>query len=139
MVLAANLTAAFYASQLVARFMIRQKARSIVNISLVTGIMGNAGKTNYSASKAGLIGLSKSLAREVASRGVRVNAIAPGFFETDMTKGFPEKAREGLLSMVPLGRSGTPEDVPALAALLASDKAAYITGRVFPVDGGMCM
>lgn len=138
-VLTANLTAAFFASRLLARFMIREKAGSIVNISSVSGIMGNAGQTNYSASKAGLIGLSKSLAREVASRGVRVNAIAPGFIETDMTRALPEKARDELLSLIPLGRTGLPEDVAAMAAFLASDKAAYITGQVFPVDGGMCM
>ena len=138
-VLSANLTAAFFASRLLARFMIKQRAGSIMNISSVSGIMGNAGQTNYSASKAGLIGLSKSLAREVASRGVRVNAIAPGFIETDMTKALPEKAREALLSQIPLGRPGIREDVAALAAFLASDKAAYITGQVFPVDGGLSM
>ena len=138
-VLKANLTSAFFASRAVARVMIKQRAGSIINISSVSGIMGNAGQVNYSASKAGLIGFSKSLAREVASRGVRVNAIAPGFIETDMTKALGEKARVSLLAQIPLGRAGTPTDVAALTAFLASDAAAYITGQVIPIDGGLSM
>jgi 3-oxoacyl-[acyl-carrier protein] reductase len=138
-VLKANLTATFFTARAIARVMIRQRAGSIINISSVSGIMGNAGQVNYSAAKAGLIGFSKSLAREVASRGVRVNAIAPGFIETDMTKALGEKARETLLSQIPLGRTGKPSDVAGLAAFLASDAAAYITGQVIPVDGGLSM
>ena len=138
-VLRANLTSAFFTSRAMARIMIRQKTGSIINISSVSGTNGNAGQTNYSASKAGLIGFSKSLAREVASRGVRVNAIAPGFIETDMTRSLGDKAREGLMAQIPLGRVGTPQDVAAMASFLASDKSAYITGQVFPVDGGLSM
>jgi 3-oxoacyl-[acyl-carrier protein] reductase len=138
-VLRANLTSAFLTSRAVARTMIKQRAGAIINISSVSGIMGNAGQTNYSASKAGLIGFSKSLAWEVASRGVRVNAIAPGFIETDMTKALNEKARESLVSHIPLGRVGGPADVAALAVFLASDASAYITGQVIPVDGGLSM
>jgi 3-oxoacyl-[acyl-carrier protein] reductase len=138
-VLKANLTSAFYASRAVAKLMIKQRAGSIINISSVSGIMGNAGQVNYSASKAGLIGFSKSLAREVASRGVRVNAIAPGFIETDMTKALGEKARTALVAQIPLGRVGVPADVAALTAFLASDAAAYITGQVIPIDGGLSM
>jgi 3-oxoacyl-[acyl-carrier protein] reductase len=138
-VLRANLSSAFYAARAVARAMIKQRSGAIINVSSVSGIMGNAGQTNYSASKAGLIGFSKSLAREVASRGVRVNAIAPGFIETDMTKSLGEKARDALMTQIPLQRVGVPADVAALAAFLASDAAAYITGQVIPVDGGLSM
>jgi 3-oxoacyl-[acyl-carrier protein] reductase len=138
-VLRANLTSAFFTSRAVARLMIKARAGSIINISSVSGIMGNAGQVNYSASKAGLIGFSKSLAREVASRGVRVNAIAPGFIVTDMTKSLGDKARDSLVSQIPLGRVGLPADVAALARFLASDAAAYITGQVIPVDGGLSM
>jgi 3-oxoacyl-[acyl-carrier protein] reductase len=138
-VLTANLTSAFFTSRAVARAMIKQRRGSIVNVSSVSGIMGNAGQVNYSASKAGLIGFSKSLAREVASRGVRVNAIAPGFIETDMTKALGDKARETLVAQIPLGRVGVAADVAALALFLASDASAYITGQVIPVDGGLAM
>jgi 3-oxoacyl-[acyl-carrier protein] reductase len=138
-VLKANLTSAFIASRAVSRAMIRQRGGSIISISSVSGMMGNAGQVNYSASKAGLIGFSKSLAREVATRGVRVNVIAPGFIETDMTRALGQRARDGLMDQIPLGRAGTAADVAALAAFLASDAAAYITGQVIPVDGGLSM
>jgi 3-oxoacyl-[acyl-carrier protein] reductase len=138
-VLRANLTSAFIASRAAARVMIRQRSGCIISISSVSGIMGNAGQVNYSASKAGLIGFSKSLAREVASRGVRVNIIAPGFIETDMTRALGEKARAALIGQIPIGRSGAAADVAALAAFLASDEAAYITGQVIAVDGGLSM
>jgi 3-oxoacyl-[acyl-carrier protein] reductase len=118
---------------------VKQRAGSIVNISSVSGIMGNAGQTNYAASKAGLIGFSKSLAREVATRGVRVNVIAPGFIETDMTRGIGDKVREAFLAQIPLGRMGTAGEVAALAAFLASDRSSYVTGQVIPVDGGLAM
>jgi 3-oxoacyl-[acyl-carrier protein] reductase len=138
-VLRANLTSAFVASRAAARVMIRQRSGCILSVSSVSGIMGNPGQVNYSASKAGLIGFSKSLAREVASRGVRVNVIAPGFIETDMTKTLGEKARGALIGQIPVGRAGTAADVAALAAFLASDAAAYITGQVIAVDGGLSM
>ncbi len=138
-VLRANLTSAFFTCRVVARAMVKQRAGSIINISSVSGMMGNAGQTNYAASKAGLIGFSKSLAREVATRGVRVNVIAPGFIETDMTKGLGGKVREAFLAQIPLGRMGTAGEVAALAAFLASDRSSYVTGQVIPVDGGLAM
>ncbi len=138
-VVRANLTSAFFTSRMVARAMIKQRSGAIIAISSVSGIIGNAGQVNYSASKAGLIGFSKSLAREVASRGVRVNVIAPGFIDTDMTKALGDKPRDALIAQIPLGRVGVPADVAALAAFLASDAAAYITGQVIPVDGGLSM
>jgi 3-oxoacyl-[acyl-carrier protein] reductase len=119
--------------------MIKRRSGSIINVSSVVGIIGNGGQTNYAASKAGLIGFTKSLAREVASRGVRVNALAPGFIETSMTDKIPEEMREKLKTGIPLGRAGRPEDVAQAALFLASDLSAYVTGEVLKIDGGMWM
>ena len=132
-----NLSAAFFTARTVARDMIRKRAGSIINMSSVIGIHGNGGQANYAASKAGLIGITKSLANEVASRGVRVNAIAPGFIETDMTAVLPQEIKQKMLEVVPLKRSGKPEDVANAALFFASDVSSYITGQVLPVDGGM--
>ncbi|MDR1970320.1 MAG: 3-oxoacyl-[acyl-carrier-protein] reductase [Treponema sp.] len=132
-----NLSAAFLVARTVARDMIRKRAGSIINMSSVVGIHGNGGQANYAASKAGLIGLTKSLARETAGRGVRVNAIAPGFIESDMTAAMPEAAREGMLQLIPLKRAGKPEDVAEAALFFASPLSSYITGQVLTVDGGM--
>ncbi len=134
-----NLTSAFLVSRAVARHMIKRRSGSIVNVSSVVGIIGNGGQTNYSASKAGLIGFTKSLAREVGSRGVRVNALAPGFIDTSMTEKIPAEAKEKLKAGIPLGRTGTGEDVAAAALFLCSELSAYITGEVLKVDGGMGM
>ncbi|MDR0589809.1 MAG: 3-oxoacyl-[acyl-carrier-protein] reductase [Spirochaetaceae bacterium] len=136
-VLAVNLTAAFLIARTVGRDMIRRKSGSIINMSSVVGIHGNGGQVNYAASKAGLIGLTKSLAQETASRGVRVNAVAPGFIASDMTNAIPDAAREKLLDHIPLKRMGTPEDVAEAVLFLASARGSYITGQVLAVDGGM--
>jgi 3-oxoacyl-[acyl-carrier protein] reductase len=136
-VLDVNLSAAFLVARTLARDMIRRRAGSIINMSSVVGIHGNGGQANYAASKAGLIGLTKSLARETAGRGVRVNAVAPGFIESDMTKAMPEAAKQGMLQLIPLKRVGRPEDVAAAALFLASEESSYITGQVLTVDGGM--
>ena len=119
--------------------MMKRKTGSIVNMASVVGIGGNPGQTNYSASKAGLIGFTKSLAKEVAARGVRVNAVAPGYIDTEMTQKLNDQAREAMLSQVPMGRPGTPEEVAKAVLFLASDLASYITGRVIQIDGGMAI
>ena len=136
-VLDINLSAAFFTARTVGRDMIRKRAGSIINMSSVVGIHGNGGQANYSASKAGLIGVTKSLAHETASRGVRVNAVAPGFIATDMTAVLPEKVKEAMLEQIALKRMGTALDVAAAVLFLASDDSTYITGQVLPVDGGM--
>jgi 3-oxoacyl-[acyl-carrier protein] reductase len=136
-VLDINLSAAFIAARTVGRDMIRKRAGSIINMASVVGIHGNGGQANYSASKAGLIGVTKSLAQETASRNVRVNAIAPGYIATDMTAVLPDKVKDVMLEKIPLKRMGTPQDIANAALFLASDDSAYITGQVLPVDGGM--
>jgi len=136
-VIGTNLTAAFTCSQAVLRPMIKQRGGRIITISSVVGQMGNAGQVNYAASKAGLIGMAKALAREVASRGITVNVVAPGMIDTDMTKALTETTSESWALQIPLGRLGTPEDVANTVCFLASDEAAYITGQVIAVNGGM--
>jgi 3-oxoacyl-[acyl-carrier protein] reductase len=137
LVLATNLTAAFTCVQAVLRPMIKQRAGRIISIGSVVGQMGNAGQVNYAASKAGLIGFSKAMAREVASRNITVNVVAPGLIETDMTRAISDKAQGEWAAVIPLGRLGTPQDVAAAVCFLASDEAAYITGQVLAVNGGM--
>ncbi|MDD7768538.1 MAG: 3-oxoacyl-[acyl-carrier-protein] reductase [Treponema sp.] len=132
-----NLTSAFIASQIVSSDMIRQRKGSIINMSSIVGVHGQGGQVNYSASKAGLIGLTKSLAKETGSRGVRVNAIAPGFIQTDMTGALPEDLQKAMIDSVPLKRAGVPEDIANATVFLASDMSTYITGQVIGVDGGM--
>lgn len=137
MVLDVNLTGAFLVSRSAAKVMLKQRSGKIINVSSVVGIGGNAGQANYAASKAGLIGFTKSLAKELATRGITCNAVAPGFIETAMTAGLPEEARQTFLSRIPLGRPGTAVDVAQAIGFLASSKADYITGQVLRIDGGM--
>ena len=134
-----NLKGTFNCIRFVTRTMLRQKSGHIINMSSVVGIAGNAGQANYAASKAGVIGLTKTAAKELASRGITVNAIAPGFIETDMTAVLSDKSREATAAQIPMGHFGAAEDVANLAAFLASDQANYITGQVIHVDGGMAM
>jgi len=136
-VLAANLTGAFYTTRIVIKGMMKRRWGRIVNVASIVGLTGNKGQANYAASKAGLIGFTKSVAKEYASRGILANCVAPGFIETDMTAALPEEARATLLEDIALGRLGRPEDVAGAVLFLASDLAAYVTGQVLVVDGGM--
>lgn len=136
-VISVNLKGTFNCLQAVSRHMIRQRAGAIVNLSSVVGVNGNAGQANYSASKAGVIGLTKSAARELAGKGVRVNAVAPGFIDTEMTQALPEEYREKLKSMIPLGFFGSPDNVADVVVFLAGDESAYVTGEVVKIDGGL--
>ncbi|MFP5451078.1 MAG: 3-oxoacyl-[acyl-carrier-protein] reductase [Thermoleophilia bacterium] len=134
-----NLSGAFFTARPALRGMLRRRAGSIVAVSSIVGLIGNPGQANYAAAKAGMIGMVRALAREAGGRGVRVNAVAPGYITTDMTAGLTDEHRDALLSSTPLGRLGTPEDVAAAVAFLCSDDAAFITGAVLPVDGGLAM
>lgn len=138
-VLDTNLKGAFQCMKAVYRPMMKQKYGRVVNLSSIVGIRGNAGQANYAASKAGLIGLTKSMAKELAARNVTVNAVAPGFIDTDMTAALPEKAREAMLASIPMGRLGQAEDVARAVAFFAGDESAYVTGQVLCVDGGMAV
>lgn len=134
-----NLKSTFLCTKAAARIMMKKRKGTIINISSIVGLMGNAGQANYAASKAGIIGFTKSVAREFASRGITCNVIAPGFIETQMTGALPEEIKENYLKSIPLGRFGTPSDVADLAVFLASEKARYITGQVINIDGGLYM
>ena len=138
-VLTVNLTSAFLVSKHFAMAMMKQRSGAIINMASVVGIGGNVGQTNYSASKAGLIGFTKSLAKEVAARGVRVNAVAPGFIDTEMTRKLSEEAKQAMLGQIPFGRGGTPEEVAKVVLFLASDLASYVTSQVIRIDGGMAI
>jgi 3-oxoacyl-[acyl-carrier protein] reductase len=134
-----NLKSAFYLVAAVARPMMKQRAGAIVLVSSIVGLAGNAGQAAYSASKAGLLGLAKSVAKELGSRNIRVNAVAPGLIETAMTESMPHEARAHYLATIPLGRAGTPEDVSGVVSFLCSDAARYVTGQTIVVDGGFLM
>ena len=138
-VLDTNLKGAFNTIRHLSRQLLKQKSGKIINISSASGILGNAGQANYSASKAGLIGLTKSVARELAGRGICVNAVAPGFVDTEMTRAMPEKVREDAVKTIPLGRMGSVEDIARTVVFLAGETGDYITGQVFCVDGGLCI
>jgi 3-oxoacyl-[acyl-carrier protein] reductase len=136
-VIRVNLKGTFNCTKAAARIMLKQRYGRIINITSIAGVAGNPGQANYAASKAGVIGLTKTVAKELGSRGITVNAIAPGFIKTDMTAGLPEKAASEIVSQIPLGRAGTPEDIAGVAFFLASEAADYITGQVLHVNGGM--
>ena len=138
-VISTNLKGCFHCIRFVSRQMLKQRSGRIINLSSVSGVAGNAGQANYAASKAGVIGLTKTAAKELASRGITVNAIAPGFINTEMTEVLSDAVKEGARGQIPLGHFGRPEDVAKAAAFLASEDAAYITGQVIHVDGGMVM
>ena len=138
-VIDANLKGCFNTIKAFSRQMLKHRAGRIINITSVSGILGNAGQANYAASKAGIIGLTKTMARELASRGITVNAVAPGFVDTDMTQVLPENVKEAATAQIPLGRFGKPEDIANMVAYLASEKASYITGQIISVDGGMAI
>ncbi len=136
-VIAVNLKGVFNCSKAVLKYMMKQRSGKIINIASIIGLIGNPGQANYSASKAGVIALTKTMAKEIGSRNINVNAIAPGYIDTEMTRKLPENIRQEMLKLIPLGRMGQPEDVANVAAFLASDDANYITGQVIVVDGGM--
>ena len=138
-VLDANLKGAFHTMRATIKGMMKRRSGRIINIGSIVGLTGNKGQANYAASKAGLLGLTKAVAKELASRHITVNAVAPGFIETAMTEGLDAKVRDGLSAQIPLGRLGSPEDVAHAVAFLCSEEAGYVTGQVLPVDGGMVM